>query len=109
MATAARQLAALSDRSMTESVIYRPGGGDARTIDAVVHRGGRDRRVGAATPGIRLTVLNDATGGITPTELNSGSDRVDVAEHVGGTATARNVSRLVDEETDEEITTVEVR
>jgi hypothetical protein len=38
------------------------------------------------SPRFAITVLNDATNGISATELNVGGDRIRIAEMVGGTA-----------------------
>ena len=108
MATAAeRQFDHLKAQGRTEQVTYRPDGGDAREITALVDREPRDETLNASVPVIRLTVLNDATKGITPAELDLGADRISVAEKIGGTAISRNISQIAAQ--DAEFLTIEVR
>jgi len=86
---AKRQMTHLESMSMTESVVYRPSGADARTISALVDRPGADELGHGQAAAPELRVLNDATDGIDATELDLGADSIDVAERVGGAAAAR--------------------
>jgi len=79
----------------SETVVYRPSGGDARTIQAIVRRQSNEQIGMARAPSITLTVPNDDTDGISATELDDGADQIDVAVKPGGTATTRNVYRVV--------------
>ncbi len=92
---ARRHLAAMTDRGLTEEVIYRPDGGDPRTIDAIVERPGRETfGTNAPAPRFRVRAVNSATDGIAATEVDTGKDRIDVAERIGGEATSRQITRL---------------
>lgn len=83
----------------SEEIVYRPNGGDARTIRAIVTRE-IPREIGnARSPLVRLTVQNDATDGITAAEIDDGADQIDVATKPGGTATTRNIYRVVSSNT----------
>ena len=97
---AKRQMTRFELLDMTEDLVYRPSGGDARTISALVDRPGADElgHGQAAAPEIR--VLNDATDGIDATELDLGADTIDVAERVGGTAAARRFNRIIGQDSE---------
>lgn len=99
---AKRQLARWTTLDMTEPVVYRPAGGEARTIAALVDRGGRDAdgATRAAAPGMTAIVLNDAADGIAATEINTGGDRIDLAERVGGIAVRRQIRRIAEQDPD---------
>jgi hypothetical protein len=108
--TAKAEMSGLTDLGRTESLTYRPAAGGSRAISGVVERKTPEpygRAAAAAV--IQITVLNDATYGIDDGELTLGSDRIDVAERVGGAAAARSIHRLVGEECDEDFLKIEVR
>jgi len=105
--TAKRHMTGFEERGLTEQVTYRPVVGDARVIDALVDRDGRDDAMNAATPAMRVTVLDDETDGITAVEIDTGGDRIDVAERIGGAATSRHIQRIAEQ--DGEFVTVEVK
>jgi len=97
---AKRELAAYKRQGRTEAVVYRPAGGTARTIDALVRRGRREQAVNATKAGIEIAVLNDATLGIAPASMNKGSDQVDVAERFGGSPQSRRFTEIVEQDAD---------
>jgi len=93
---AAACMTKLADSGMTESIVYRPYGGTARTINAAIQRPslGDPYMSGAALQFI-VTVLNSATSGVSSAELDTGRDQIDIAERPGGTATSRTVHSLI--------------
>jgi hypothetical protein len=101
---AKRSLASMVRQGLTESVIYRPSGGTARTIDAVVDRPGPQQMPGSGQPvrsdRIEITVLNDATLGISRAEINGGADTLDIARAVGGAAATRALGKPTEEDAD---------
>lgn len=105
-------LAALNDAILApfeESIVYRPAAGGTRTITADVVRVTQDA-IGvenATTPRITVTVRNNATTGITATEIDNGGDQVDVATHYGGSAVSRYIGTIIT--TDQGMVQFEVR
>ena len=97
---AKRQMTHLESMSQTESVVYRPSGGDARTISALVDRPGADDLAHGQAAAPEVRVLNDAADGIDATELDVGADTISVAERVGGTAAARRFNRIIEQDSD---------
>lgn len=94
----------------SESVVYRPFGGTARTISALVNRFPPNQLPGvpeASLPSVVLTVRNNATTGISSTELDTGGDRLDVAIRYGETASTREIARLL--KSDAGLVVIEVR
>jgi len=77
---------------LTETVVYRPVGGDSRQIQAVVDRDAPAEAAGNNATGLplRLTVLNDGSLGVSSAELDRGGDGFDVPE-LPGRATARRL------------------
>jgi len=85
-------MAGYERQEQTETVVYRPAAGGTRSVQALVERPGRQRQDGLPpVPTFAVTVLNDATVGVTPAEVNSGGDTIDLAEFPGGTGVARQV------------------
>jgi len=85
-----------ADDAMTasEAVIYNPSGGTPRPIQAMVFRPEAEIHGNARAPDAIVTVLNNATTGISSTEINVGKDTITVAPRYGKTAEARRM-RLV--------------
>jgi len=104
--TAERIMAAEKARGRTEEIIYRPAGGDAREITVMVARETPDETMHATAPVIRVTALNDEDAGITPADIDTGSDGIDVAERLGGTVQTRSIRRITEQ--DSEFVTLEV-
>src|SRR5688572_23603326 len=70
-----------------ESVIYTKKSGTARTINAVVDRFPPQIGEGGMTaPSFIITVTNDATSGISSSEVDYGGDTITVAQRIGGVA-----------------------
>jgi len=87
---------------LTESITYRPTGGAARTIEAVV-----DRQLPTALPGSpapvrthrwEVTLVNDSSVGIAMSSLNLQLDKLDVADRVGATAAARSILAILEQD-----------
>lgn len=81
-----------------ETVVYVPSGGTERSISAIVRRvaialAGPSNAY--AAPAIVITVANDATLGISSSELNLGLDNVKVAQRPGQTQQSRPISKVV--------------
>ena len=93
-------MAMLNRLGQTETLVYRPDGGDGIEIQATVDRGVPVATMNARTLETQITVLNDASAGIAATTLNVGSDEIDLAERVGGTAASRGVQKLVSQDDD---------
>ncbi len=91
----------------TEELSYTPGGGEARTLTAVVDRDGLDDQGNTIAPRLRVTVLNDEADGIPLAELDTGTDTIDVADRLGGTARTRQFRQIVLQDSD--FLTMEVR
>ena len=80
-------------RQFGESVTYYAGGtGSGRVVDALIER---DVQVitDEGIPALQtfITVTNDATIGITSTEIDSGRDKVSVSLRVGETPQIRQI------------------
>jgi len=97
-------------QGLTEQVTYRPSrdGLEPREITALIDRPGADGILSGAAPGFHVTALNDPDDGIPsdPALSDAGSDRIDLAERVGGTATPRALRRFAAQDAD--FVTVEV-
>jgi len=81
-----------------ETVVYRPAGGDARTITAVVLRRppeGLRASPSVLRPYLAVLVKNDATEGISAAELDIGQDSIEVARRVGGTPERMSIARIL--------------
>jgi hypothetical protein len=69
-----------------ESVTYRKRDGTTRSIFAVVAREPVEQTSAGAKRSVRVEVRNDATLGISMSELDRGTDEIQVAADAGGTA-----------------------
>lgn len=81
-----------------ETIVYVPYGGSERSISAVVRRVptslvGPTNAYAAAS--ILVTVANNATSGISSSELNLGQDNIKVAQRPGQAQESRPVARVV--------------
>ena len=83
------------DASPAEEITYTPATGTARTVRALVLRRQTADYGNSVAPVLSVSVANDATSGISSTEINVGSDTITVAERPGATAVARNMGRLL--------------
>ena len=97
---AKRQLTRMQELGLTESLAYRPKVGASRTIVAVVDRQLPAEVMHALAPGMVVTALNDATLGIVPASLDVGADSIDLAERFGGTAAARGIQAVTNQDSD---------
>lgn len=69
-----------------EEIVYKPNGGLARTITAIVNRNPPAILTGAqagVTPRLTITVENHATRGIALDEYDTGKDLVEIAVRPG--------------------------
>ncbi|HUX16199.1 MAG TPA: hypothetical protein VMW52_06980 [Phycisphaerae bacterium] len=73
----------------TESVVYTPAGGTARTIDAVIQRLGIEGHFDA--PAARVKVRQDGTLGIDAAQIDTGGDTLAWPPKRGG---AQRTSRI---------------
>lgn len=80
----------------TETVVYRKANGTTRTIRAFVERAPAEPYGNAAAAVISCQVINSATLGIASTEINTGTDSIEVAERAGLAAVARRIHRIVE-------------
>jgi len=91
-----------------ETLVYRPDGGTARNVKALV-----DRETPAPTaeapramaPEIHVALVNQATssdddtyGGISAGEIDTGKDRIVIALRAGATAVERGLGPLVEQD-----------
>lgn len=93
----------------TETVVYYPGDGYPRIVNAVIQRSPPSKigDINAPVYDAAVIVRNDATYGISSTEINLGKDRIAYAERYGKAAITRSVTRIV--EHDRHMMTLEVR
>lgn len=86
-------------RQFAEPIVYYPGGiADGRSIDAIVTRGVEVvSETGQVAYAIVVRVLDDATLGISATEIDDGRDVVLVALNTGGTPERRQITRTKDD------------
>lgn len=88
--------------SCGESVKYKPtGGGDPRTITAVVTRGQPDELEGAGfghSPLTTLFVANDNTTGISADEIDTGGDMIEYAVRIGESVEDRRITKIVQQD-----------
>jgi len=105
---AADTLAMLTD--FGERIVYRPADGMPREITAIVTRRPRELMddVGVLLPKLSIIVANHPQLGISSAQLDTGRDRVDVAERCGGPVVTRMVGEIVGEH-DEGMIELEVR
>jgi hypothetical protein len=84
-----------------ETVTYYPAAGGSREIEAVVNRrppaelDGPPHGVG---PEIEIAVANDATTGISSSEINKMKDQVKLAVRIGQTAEKRLVTEIISQD-----------
>lgn len=99
-----RHLATMTRIDLTESITYRPTGGTERSIYAVV-----DRQLPSTVPGSpapvrahrwEVSVVNDATAGIAMSTLNLQLDKIDIADRSGGTAAARSIVAILEQDSE---------
>ena len=85
----------------SEDIIYLPAGGGSREIRGIVNREMPEDIPGAPhgnTPVLTVSTANDATAGISSSELNTGGDRITIDVRAGKVATNRKVTRLLAED-----------
>jgi len=108
MAFSLDRLTRIFSAHFAEEVVYRPSRGQPRRIKAVV-----DRQLPTALGELRpiqmmvIEVDNDPITGITADELDTGSDRIEVARVVGGVAESRDIAQIISQ--DEGRISMEVR
>ena len=84
-----------------EEVTYTPRVGDAREINAQVQREVRETDEdyqGSLVPSIIVEVRNSATLGISSDEVNTGGDKITLAERIGGTARAMLITEVLSQD-----------
>lgn len=83
-----------------ESVVYRPKGGTARTISAVVFRllpqAQEDENRSLTV--FEVHVANSSTTGIAASEINLGGDEIDLADRVGKTSKPRSIVQITEQD-----------
>lgn len=84
------------DMTPSEAVIYNPNGSAARPIQAIVIRPDPDPHGNATSPVATVTALNNASTGISSTEINVGKDTITLAMRFGKTAVARPIIRIIE-------------
>jgi len=102
--------AVMREAGWAETVTYKPAGRAERSIKAIVERGvpqpldGGDGR--AVRPRLSIEVLNRSTaisddgfGGISSAEVDTGQDKLSVAERIGQTARDMRVRELSGQDT----------
>ena len=82
-----------------EDVTYYPLGSDGcgRAIKAIVERAEEVLETGAVAQMVMVRVVNDATIGISATEINDGRDEIAIALTEGGTVQRRHIVRMTDD------------
>lgn len=81
---------------LAEKVVYRPGGGEPRTVIAHVLRNppqGLDGQSHGAAPFAVMTFANDRIEGVHSDEVNLGRDTVEYAVRKGEETEARSIKR----------------
>lgn len=84
-------------RQFGETITYYSGGADGRSIQAIVRREQVIGPTGVTAQQITCTVLDDATEGISATDINDGRDTVLIALEQGGEATRREITFIDDD------------
>ena len=105
-ATAEREMVTFQRLNLTETVVYRPASGDARSIVALVDRMEASNLMNVVVRAIRITVMNDSVLGIDPSIMNRGNDQIDVSERIGGKLETREIHQIIEQ--NEEFITIEV-
>jgi len=81
-----------------ERVVYRPSGGPARTIKAVVTRSDLETVPGVAVGGrpvFNVLLRNDETAGIDSETIDTGGDKIDLAPRVGERPVTFRITELL--------------
>ncbi len=81
-----------------EDIIYLPAGGGSRPIRGIVNREipeGIPSAPHGNTPILTVLIANDATDGISSSELDKGGERITIDIRAGKVATNRKVTRLL--------------
>jgi hypothetical protein len=97
---AKREMARLEALGLTETVSYMTGNEDARAISACVDRQAATPMMQGVVFENQVCVLNDPLLGIDAANMDVGSDRIELAERVGGTAKARGIQRIISQDAD---------
>ena len=102
------QDAAIFVADFCESITYRPLDGIPRTIQALVTRGSPESmQPHGIAPKFTIMVRNDHRHGIASDEIDTGGDRVDIAERYGEMAETRSLASIMSH--DPVMLTIEVR
>jgi hypothetical protein len=82
-----------------DSIVYYPQGvSSGRTIQAMIQRGVEVvGEAGQVSYAIQVRVLDNATTGISATEIDDGRDTVSIPLIEGGTAEVRQITRMTDD------------
>jgi hypothetical protein len=91
---AIREMNHLHSRGRAEMVLYRPTNGRPRVIIGLIDREGPQDVLTTLTPQIVVTVLNDERYGIPSKLLDTGTDRLDVAERIGHPSEPRAIQSV---------------
>ena len=105
-ALAIRQMTEYERMGLTETVVYHPYDGKARSIDALVNRDQMMDALNTQMVEVHVTVMNDQIYGIVPHLMDRGADQLEVAERHGGDLETREIQRIISQ--DEEWVTLAV-
>ena len=84
-----------------ESVTYLPSGGDSRAITAIVNRSppaGLDGAPHGHAPLATIVVKNDATDGISSSEINTAKDKLKLPVRIGQSPQARRLTKILSQD-----------
>jgi len=84
-----------------ETVVYKPLGGDERSIQAIVTRPGLGPVGGGEDGDTELTTINvenDATTGISTAEVDTGGDKVSLPTRIGNAAEDRPIGPIISQD-----------
>lgn len=84
-----------------ETVTYYPKAGGSREITVVVTReqpADLDGAPHGQAPRLTIAVANDATTGISSSEVDTGGDEVKLARRIGETAINRRITKLLSQD-----------
>lgn len=86
----------------SESIVYVKRSGATRTINAVVQRRALEDLKSSASrllvPSIMITVANSTTTGIATSEVDKGSDAVQIPDRLGGTTRTLSILEIVSQD-----------
>lgn len=86
----------------SESIVYVKRDGTTRTINAVVQRRALEDLKSSSSrmlvPSIMITVTNSTTTGIATSEVDKGSDSVQLAERLGGTTRTLSILEIISQD-----------